>query len=69
MSAGWKTLDTQNNSLTIDHWTDNREAETGHILGWLRDQKKVSPFIYMTACHVFNLKIYLTYIYMSLSAQ
>jgi len=46
MSAGWKTLDTQNNFLTIDLSVErrpgrplkrpldgyNREAETGHLL-------------------------------------
>jgi hypothetical protein len=45
MSAGWKTLDTQNNSLTFDLSEDDlyyylrglldgysHEAETGHLL-------------------------------------
>jgi len=46
MSAGWKTFDTQNNSLNIELFTRrrsgrplnrlldgyNREAETGHLL-------------------------------------
>jgi hypothetical protein len=51
MSAGWKTLDTQNSSLTIDLSEDegltiktlhkrNNEVETSHILAKFRDQKK-----------------------------